>query len=92
MVKAHPDAERAVCHYVVDWVVAFRRAETQQLRADNEIRGLTAARQAILDGANYAIVATDLSGHVTSFNHAAERMLGYAADELVGKQTPEFTA
>ena len=71
-------------------VVAFRRAETQQLRADNEIRGLTAARQAILDGANYAIVATDLSGHVTSFNHAAERMLGYAADELVGKQTPEF--
>ena len=69
-------------------VVVFRRAETQQLRADNEIRGLTAARQAILDGANYAIVATDLNGHVSSFNHAAERMLGYAADELVGKQTP----
>lgn len=69
-------------------LVVFRRTEIQQLHADKEIRGLTAARQAILDGANYAIIATDLDGCITNFNHAAERMLGYAADEVVGKQTP----
>jgi PAS domain S-box-containing protein len=69
-------------------LAVFRRTEIRQLHADNEIRGLTAARQAILDGANYAIIATDLDGRVTSFNHAAERMLGYAAGEVVGKQTP----
>ncbi len=71
-------------------LAVFRRTEIQQLHADNEIRGLTAARQAILDGANYAIIATDLDGRVTSFNHAAERMLGYAAGEVVGKQTPSL--
>ncbi|WP_404421336.1 ATP-binding protein [Nibricoccus sp. IMCC34717] len=35
-----------------------------------------------------AIVATDTSGTITMFNVGAERMLGYAASELVGHETP----
>ncbi len=35
-----------------------------------------------------AIVATDLDGTVTLFNRGAERMLGYAADEVVDRATP----
>lgn len=43
---------------------------------------------AILSGAAYLIVATDEHGTVITFNAAAERTLGYKADEIVGKQTP----
>ena len=33
----------------------------------------------------YAIVATDPKGVITVFNSGAERMVGYAADEMIGK-------
>ncbi len=42
--------------------------------------------QAILDNADYAILATTADGHITVFNRAAERMLGYSAEEMIGKQ------
>ncbi|MGQ4275607.1 ATP-binding protein [Pseudidiomarina sp. E22-M8] len=35
-----------------------------------------------------AIIATDKTGVITVFNRGAERMLGYSADEVVGKTTP----
>ena len=37
-----------------------------------------------------AIIATDAKGLVTLFNVGAERMLGYAAAEIIGQQTPEL--
>ena len=42
---------------------------------------------AILENAAYAIIATDPDGLITHFNPAAERMLGYAAAELIGRKT-----
>jgi two-component system, sensor histidine kinase and response regulator len=43
----------------------------------------------LLDAAKLtAIVATDPQGLITTFNAGAERMLGYAASEMIGKQTP----
>ncbi|MEB2778473.1 PAS domain S-box protein [Algoriphagus sp. D3-2-R+10] len=36
-----------------------------------------------------SIIATDLSGVITVFNTGAEKMLGYTAEEMVGKQTAE---
>ena len=42
-------------------------------------------QSAILDSAGYAIIATDPSGVITEFNRAAERMLGYAAEEMIGR-------
>ncbi|QIL41540.1 response regulator [Pedobacter sp. HDW13] len=35
-----------------------------------------------------SIIATDLEGIITVFNEGSERMLGYTAEEMVGKQTP----
>jgi len=35
-----------------------------------------------------SIIATDVNGLITIFNAGAERLLGYRADEMVGKQTP----
>ncbi len=47
-------------------------------------------QRAILNDAAYAIIATDTAGCITSFNPAAERLLGWKAEELVGKATPQM--
>ena len=45
----------------------------------------TRLQQAILNGSNFSIISTDMRGHVTLFNAGAERMLGYAAEEMLGQ-------
>lgn len=55
---------------------------------DNDIVASQRLHQAILDSANYAIIATDLDGTICTFNATAERWLGYRADEVVGKLSP----
>ena len=50
-----------------------------------ELRRETALKGAILDNAGYAVIATDLAGVITLFNPAAERLLGHAAEDIVGK-------
>ena len=47
-----------------------------------------ALQDAILTSANFSIIATDEKGIIQLFNIGAERMLGYAAAELVNKMTP----
>ncbi len=42
----------------------------------------------ILDCAASSIIATDPNGVVVIFNRAAERLLGYRADEVIGRKTP----
>jgi PAS domain S-box-containing protein len=45
-------------------------------------------QHAILDSASFAIIATDAKGVIQLFNIGAERLLGYAAGDVVGKFTP----
>jgi PAS domain S-box-containing protein len=45
--------------------------------------------KAILDSAFVSIIKTDLNGIITHFSKGAERMLGYSANELIGKLSPE---
>ncbi|KAB2928396.1 MAG: EAL domain-containing protein [Dechloromonas sp.] len=52
------------------------------------VQSLIEWQRAILESANFSIIATDREGCIVSFNAAAERMLGYAAGEVIGKQTP----
>ena len=47
-----------------------------------------ALQSAILNSANFSIIATDENGVIQLFNIGAERMLGYAAAEMVNKITP----
>lgn len=50
---------------------------------------VSAQRKAILDASTQvAIIATDAQGSITMFNTGAERMLGYAAADVVVKCTP----
>ena len=62
--------------------------ETNQPR-ENDLSRLTLLNRTILDNVDFGIISTTHEGVVTSFNPAAERLLGYTADEIVGKQTPE---
>ncbi|HBG07869.1 MAG TPA: hybrid sensor histidine kinase/response regulator, partial [Geobacter sp.] len=55
---------------------------------EDDLRRLTLFQRTILDNAAYGIISTTTEGIVSSFNRAAERMLGYTADEVVGKLTP----
>ena len=44
-------------------------------------------QKVLLENAVAAVISTDLEGLITSFNPAAERLLGYRAEELIGKHT-----
>lgn len=45
-------------------------------------------KDSLLNSSNYGIISADKDGVIVTFNKAAEEMLGYSADELIGKQTP----
>ncbi|PKO32035.1 MAG: hybrid sensor histidine kinase/response regulator [Betaproteobacteria bacterium HGW-Betaproteobacteria-9] len=47
-----------------------------------------ALQNAILNSANFSIIATDEKGIIQLFNVGAERMLGYRADEVVNRVRP----
>jgi PAS domain S-box-containing protein len=47
-----------------------------------------ALQNAIFNSANFSSIATDEKGVIQIFNVGAERMLGYAADDVVNKITP----
>lgn len=44
----------------------------------------------ILDSAHVSIIKTDIDGLITDFNKGAEKLLGYSAEEMIGKHTPEI--
>src|SRR5665213_726836 len=47
-----------------------------------------ALQRAIFNSANFSSIATDAKGVIQIFNVGAERMLGYAAAEVMNKITP----
>lgn len=68
--------------------MAIERDITEAKEADRKLRETAALQLAMLSGAGYAIIAADPDGVIHLFNPAAERMLGYTAEEFVGKATP----
>ncbi len=78
------DASGMTMHYV-----GVKLDITEKKHADEAIQRLNRMLQDVLDAASeVAIIATDVDGIITLFNRGAERMLGYGAEEMVGKQTP----
>ncbi|HEY86007.1 MAG TPA: PAS domain S-box protein, partial [Chloroflexi bacterium] len=65
-----------------------RQIEGDRLRSEEALREATGLQKAILDNAAYAIISTTPEGVLETFNPAAQRMLGYTAEEVVGKETP----
>src|SRR5687767_3300921 len=55
-------------------------------RTESEYAAMVAAQfQALLDAAVDAIIVIDERGQILTFNRAAERMFGYPAADVVGK-------
>ena len=62
----------------------------ERKKAVRELIAVNAQLNAVLDASTQSsIIATDPRGVVTVFNTGAQRMLGYSADEVIGKTTPE---
>jgi diguanylate cyclase (GGDEF)-like protein/PAS domain S-box-containing protein len=74
--------------FLVGGTWAYRRSLARQAESDTTVAHLSAWQHAVLDGADYSIISTNTAGLIVSFNAAAQRMLGYAADEVIGRQTP----
>ena len=64
---------------------------TEQLRLrEQELRGAHGQLRSVLNAATQvAIIATDLRGVINTFNAGAEQMLGFKAEQVVGKVTLE---
>lgn len=67
-----------------------RRAERMVQRRTEELQIANAYRSGLIASAvDVAVIATDTQGIITLFSTGAENLLGYRADTLVGKATPE---
>lgn len=73
------------------WILAVLKIRNLSLTAqtsESKAKEGETWRSAILNGSNYSIISTLPDGTISTFNRAAELMLGYEAIELIGKQTP----
>ncbi|MDR9436398.1 MAG: response regulator, partial [Thiohalophilus sp.] len=61
---------------------------TQQKANAEMLSHTLGIKNAILNSANFTIIATDENGLIMSFNKAAERILGYSASEVIGQHNP----
>jgi PAS domain S-box-containing protein len=61
---------------------------TARKQAEEALSRAGALQSAIFNSANFSSIATDAKGVIQIFNVGAERMLGYAASEVMNKNTP----
>ncbi len=82
-VTALRDVHNAIIGYLLIGTdnTARKHAEAALLKAG-------ALQNAIFNSANFSSIATDANGVIQIFNVGAERMLGYAATDVVNKITP----
>ena len=72
-----------------EWVSGIL-LDISELRAAQQERGRFAdlLRSVLQAATDFSIIATEPDGLITVFNAGAERLLGYRADEMVGRQSP----
>jgi len=82
-VTALRDAQDAIIGYLL-----IGTDNTARKQAEAELVKAGALQSAIFNSANFSSIATDAKGVIQIFNVGAERMLGYAADDVMNKITP----
>jgi PAS domain S-box-containing protein len=67
------------------------RDRTERKRIDEELRNSQEQFRVLVQGvADYAIYMLDPGGNITSWNSGAERIKGYAPDEVIGRHYSAF--
>ncbi|MDB6007686.1 MAG: Aerobic respiration control sensor protein ArcB [Prosthecobacter sp.] len=82
-VTALRDAEAAIIGYLL-----IGTDNTARKRAEEALLKAGALQRAIFNSANFSSIATDAKGVIQIFNVGAERMLGYAAADVMNQITP----
>jgi signal transduction histidine kinase/AmiR/NasT family two-component response regulator len=82
-VTALRDAQGAIIGYLL-----IGTDNTARKQAEEALLKAGALQSAIFNSANFSSIATDAKGVIQIFNVGAERMLGYAAAEVMNKITP----
>ena len=82
-VTALRDAAGAIIGYLL-----IGTDNTARKQAEEALARAGALQMAIFNSANFSSIATDATGVIQIFNVGAERMLGYAAADVVNKITP----
>jgi len=82
-VTALRDAHNAIIGYLL-----IGTDNTARKQAEEALVKAGALQNAIFNSANFSSIATDAKGVIQIFNVGAERMLGYAAGDVVNKVTP----
>jgi PAS domain S-box-containing protein len=82
-VTALRDAHSAIIGYLL-----IGTDNTARKRAEEALLKAGALQSAIFNSANFSSIATDAKGVIQIFNVGAERMLGYAAADVMNKITP----
>ncbi len=82
-VTALRDAQNAIIGYLL-----IGTDNTARKRAEEALLKAGALQAAIFNSANFSSIATDAKGVIQIFNVGAERMLGYAAADVMNKITP----
>jgi len=82
-VTALRDAQDGIIGYLL-----IGTDNTARKRAEEALLKAGALQSAIFNSANFSSIATDAKGVIQIFNVGAERMLGYAAGDVVNKITP----
>ena len=77
------DAENAIIGYLL-----IGTDNTARKQAEEALLKAGALQSAIFKSANFSSIATDARGVIQIFNVGAERMLGYAAADVMNKITP----
>jgi PAS domain S-box-containing protein len=73
--------------YFISQIVDITAQKTFEIQLAKTI----AYNQALLDASTQvAIIGTDTNGIITTFNEGAEQLLGYKAEELIDKETPQL--
>lgn len=71
-------------------IAVYAQDITERRNAEDELRRTLVLKQAIMDAADVSIISSDIDGTIVTFNRAAERMLGYRAEEVTGKTNPSI--
>lgn len=76
----------AIAHAVMMGIM-WRNTEKKD-KSEEKFKEAESWRSAILNSSNYSIIAANPDGIIQTFNRKAEEMLGYRAEEVVGKASP----